>query len=264
MASPQEALIDRVRVLCREDPRVAAALTYGSFATGEGDRYSDIEFWLFFDDDAFVDLDVRAWCEQVAPVRLFVLNEFGTHVAIFDGLIRGEFHFVPASRIDDVRDWPAVSAPIGDLIIVDRQARLSAALQTLPPSPVPSSPSEVEQLCGRFVVWLMFGWQVLQRGEALRALHLLGEVHRYLLWMARLSVGATTHWLTPSRLAEDDLPGDVIVRYTEATAHAERDELVRAYRYAGDWGAELTQTLAAAHGFTDPGPLALDALQNVS
>lgn len=45
---PQEPLIDRVRDLCLQDGRLVAALMYGSFAAGEADVHSDIEFWLFF------------------------------------------------------------------------------------------------------------------------------------------------------------------------------------------------------------------------
>ena len=46
----QQDLITRVRELCAADPRLDAALMYGSIAQGVGDEYSDIEFWLFFTD----------------------------------------------------------------------------------------------------------------------------------------------------------------------------------------------------------------------
>jgi predicted nucleotidyltransferase len=42
----QEAMIERTRRICREDERLAAAMMYGSFAQGEGDGFSDIEFIL--------------------------------------------------------------------------------------------------------------------------------------------------------------------------------------------------------------------------
>ncbi|HYN89578.1 MAG TPA: lincosamide nucleotidyltransferase Lnu(B), partial [Ardenticatenaceae bacterium] len=43
----QEEMIARVRQLCHADERVVAALMYGSFTKGEGDGFSDIEFYLF-------------------------------------------------------------------------------------------------------------------------------------------------------------------------------------------------------------------------
>ena len=33
---------------------------YGSFAQGEGDRYSDVEFYLFFRAEALDEVDVDA------------------------------------------------------------------------------------------------------------------------------------------------------------------------------------------------------------
>jgi hypothetical protein len=82
---------------------------------------------------------------------------------------------------------------------------------------------------------VVFGWQVLWRGGLLRALHLLDEVHRYLPWMARVTTVATQHLLTPSRLAEHDLPQPLIERYVKSTAPARRTELVDAYRRASEW-----------------------------
>ncbi|HET9927337.1 MAG TPA: hypothetical protein VFQ09_00910 [Rubrobacter sp.] len=55
----QEAMIERTRSVCRQDARLAAAMMYGSFAQGEGDGYSDIEFILFFKDEELEGLDRR-------------------------------------------------------------------------------------------------------------------------------------------------------------------------------------------------------------
>jgi predicted nucleotidyltransferase len=48
---PQEVMIEKARELCDRDEPVVSALMYGSFAIGEGDRFSDIEFYLFFVDE---------------------------------------------------------------------------------------------------------------------------------------------------------------------------------------------------------------------
>jgi hypothetical protein len=79
----QHELIARVREMCRADEQLRAALMYGSFAAGEGDAHSDIEFWLFFDPAARAALDPAAWCARIAPLDLLLVNEFGTHVALF-------------------------------------------------------------------------------------------------------------------------------------------------------------------------------------
>ena len=108
---PQEDMIERVRELCGQDDRVVAALMYGSFALGEGDRFSDIEFYLFFEDGATEGLREEAWVGQIAPLALYYVNEFGNGIAIFENLIRGEFHFEAASEVGLVDAWESAWFP---------------------------------------------------------------------------------------------------------------------------------------------------------
>ena len=145
---PQEPLIARVRDLCRSDERLVAALMYGSFASGEADAHSDIEFWLFF----AAPTDERAWLGEVGPIRYTVVNEFGAHVVLFPGLIRGEFHFATADDIPSVATWPTRGAPTGRMLILDRTGALRRALDSLPDGPV--LPTDLDTLCGRFANWL--------------------------------------------------------------------------------------------------------------
>src|SRR5215212_4548308 len=85
---PQEVMIEKTRELCYKDERLVAALMYGSFALGEGDRFSDIEFYLFFEDEATEGLEEQAWVAQIAPLALYYVNEFGNGSAIFENLVR--------------------------------------------------------------------------------------------------------------------------------------------------------------------------------
>ncbi|MFD1148676.1 hypothetical protein [Saccharothrix hoggarensis] len=71
---------------------------YASFAADEADKHSDVEFWLFFTTRRRAEIHLRSWCADIAPVSYGLLNEFGTYVAFFPGLVRGEFHF--ATRTD--------------------------------------------------------------------------------------------------------------------------------------------------------------------
>ncbi|AGZ40084.1 hypothetical protein [Actinoplanes friuliensis] len=176
----QLRLIDRVRSACRADTDLDAALMYGSFVQGSADSHSDIEFWLFF--TAPPSQGPRAWIERIAPVRYVVLNEFGSHVAFFPGLIRGEFHFAGVADIASVRDWPA--SPVE--IIVDRHGLLGAARPA----------GEIDMtadVCGRFANWLLLAHHVGRRGELLRQRDALAHAQRHLLWMARLAEGRTGH-----------------------------------------------------------------------
>ncbi|WNV86489.1 hypothetical protein [Umezawaea sp. Da 62-37] len=194
---PQEHLIARVVDLCRADARFDAVLQYGSFPQGSGDEHSDIEFWLF----TSARIDPAEWCSRIAPITHHVRNEFGADVVFFEGLIRGEFHF--AQDIAQVAEWLARGAPVDRMIVLDRTGALRRALDAVPLRPALPASAEV---CGRFVNWLVLAHHVRARGEALRTADTMAHVRRHLLWMARLAEASTDHWLTPSRLAEQELP----------------------------------------------------------
>jgi lincosamide nucleotidyltransferase len=208
---PQERLIARVVELCRADERFDAVLRYGSFAQGSGDEHSDVEFWLF----SKAEIDAAWWCAEVAPITHHVRNEFGADVVFFEGLVRGEFHF--AEDVAVVREWPARGAAVDDMVVVDRRGALRAALESVPLRPALPGAGE---LCGRFVNWLVLAHHVEARGEALRAADAMAHVRRHLLWMGRLAEGSTEHWLTPSRLAEAELPPHLVVSVDVTTPAA--------------------------------------------
>ena len=237
-------LIERTRVLGQNDTRLVAALMYGSFVKGEGDQFSDIEFWLFVADEHLAQLSIEHWINQIEPTHLIVTNEYGTQVAVFTSLVRGEFHFVPASTMAQVRTWGGISVRAEEMIVVDRTGELIEHLRSLEGrTPVPPS-DRVGDLCGRYLNWMLLGLNVLERGEIARAHAVLGQIDTYLLWMVRLVEGATSHWLTPSKSLEGDVSAASQARYVGCTAVAERRPLIAAYKEAWHWGRELMTSLA--------------------
>src|SRR5205823_2743591 len=163
---------------------------------------------LYFEQGSFPTINRREWVEQIAPVLLFFADDFGHFTAIFDNLIRGEFHFESIEGISKISTWkgntwiPSAEAAI----LVDRTGTLSAALQPLiGPPPERDTPDTAERLISNFLNLIVFGLNTLDRGELARSLELLSLLHRYLLWMARLVEGTTIHWPTPSRGLEKDL-----------------------------------------------------------
>jgi lincosamide nucleotidyltransferase B/F len=253
----QERLIARVREVCHADQRMDAALMYGSFAHGEGDAHSDVEFWLFFAPGQRAGVDPRAWCAQIAPLTHLVVKEFGTHVAFFPHLIRGEFHFAASADIAEVRSWPARGAPAGRMIVLDRDGSLRAALDSLPGSfPLTATGKEAETMCGRFANWFVLAHHVTERGEILRALDALAQVQRHLLWMTRLAEGQTGHWLTPSRRAEADLTPQAVTALKQTTAStATADDVRRALQAAWRYGRACWQQLAQRYATSTPDAL---------
>jgi lincosamide nucleotidyltransferase len=254
---PQTAMIDRVRQLCSDDDRVVAALTYGSFARGEGDAYSDIEFVLFIADDALPDFDREAWVRRISPVEVFFPDDFGHFTAIFSNLVRGEIHFDPYSQVAKVETWRGYAyLPSADrCILKDRDGELARRLSPLATQPPRDDPERVASLEMNLANAVLFGSSVLDRGEAARALELLSLVHRYLLWLARRVEGNTDHWPTPSRMVEKELPPAAYARFGECTAALDRRSLERAYYASWVWGQELMAALEPRFGIAVPASL---------
>ncbi len=247
----QEAMIDRVRRICQADERVVAAMMYGSFALGEGDEFSDIEFVLFFKDEVLPGLEQRAWLEQIAPVELYFADDFGHFTAIFDNLVRGEFHFNPASGMDVVDSWRGqVFFPsLASCLVVDRTGELTRRLEPLVgPPDGRSGRQRAHAVQMNFVNMVLFGWNTLQRGEVARSLEILGAAQRYLLWMARLVEGKFEHWPTPARRLEQDIAPAAYARFVQCTAAADPAALRAAYRSAWAWSREMMAALEREHG----------------
>ena len=248
----QEEMIARVRELCRADERITGAWMYGSFTRGEGDMYSDIEFLIYLEDAAQAVFNPIPWLEQVAPVGLYFTNEFGVGTAIFENLIRGEFHFDRASDMAKIRElrqasgFPAVEA----MLISDRTGQLREHLAAISgPGPERGCSEECAQLWHSYLNWMLFGSYVLARGERMRALELLGFAQRYLLQMVRLVENQVGHWWTPSKSAERELSAGSQRRYQDCTASLRGSELEGAYRAAWAWGKELAGELADRQSF---------------
>jgi len=250
----QLELIERVRAVCRADPGLDAALMYGSFTKDEADEHSDIEFWLFFTKPARDRLDPAEWCARIAPVSYLIHNEFGTHVAFFPQLVRGEFHFATVEQYGAVALWPERGAPVDRMIVLDRSGRLERILSALPEhvtAPPPGPGAAVSDYCDRFVNWLTLTHHLVERGELLRACDALSHVQRHLTWMARIAEGSTGHWLTPSRAAEKELSARTIDGLVAATCAADVTALRAALRAALTEGRRHWETIGA------PGPVAL-------
>jgi lincosamide nucleotidyltransferase len=259
----QEEMIERVRVLCHEEDRLVAAMMYGSFAQGEGDEFSDIEFILFFEDGALRSLDREAWVSRVAPVELYFVNEFGVGTAIFDNMIRGEFHFDRASDIPKIDEsWKETDwfPSLGATLVLDRTGELARRLQSVVgPTLDRDTPEQIQFLCNCFVNWFLFGSNLLARGELARALDLLGIVQDQLLRMIRVSERSTEHWFNPSKFLEKDISKTAYTRYTTCTAVLNEASLRDAYDSAWSWGRELMSVLAERHEVALPGRI-LDRL----
>lgn len=253
-----DRLIARLAQLCREDDRLLAAMHYGSYTRGEADHYSDLDIMLFFDEGGLAEIDQHSWLEQIAPVELFYVNEFGNSVAIFDNLVRGEFHFDPVGRMHDLHHYrDQVRFPgLERTIIADKTGRLAQVLAPLIGPPLThETAADVQYLGHSFLNWFLFGFNVLSRGEHARALEILALVHDNLLRMARLEQSTTGRWITPTKALERDISPAAYRRFQACTAALDPAALQSAYRACWVWGTEMMERLGQAYGVTWPADL---------
>jgi lincosamide nucleotidyltransferase len=250
----QEIMIEKVREVCERDERVVAALMYGSFALRQGDQYSDIEFYLFFRGETLDEVEEEAWVAQIAPVALYYVNEFGNGTAIFDNLVRGEFHFEEASDVGLVDAWEVAWFPsLESAVLFDRHGELSRHVSRLVRRPPDlDNPQRALFLCHSLMNWTLMGSNLLKRGEYARAQAFLTLVHGHLLQAVRLVERNTANWLSPSRKLEEDVSTASYERFKACTAALDAEQLTRAYKSTWEWSRELMTELAARHGFSLP------------
>ncbi|MDR2946727.1 MAG: LinF [Candidatus Adiutrix sp.] len=204
MDFPQPVMIERVRELALADERISAALMYGSFIRGEGDQFSDIEFYLFYRSDP----DHREWVAGVRPLRMFFRNEFGTEVAIFDNLVRGEFHFGPVEDIEVVKSWEGETSfeHADQMILADKDGRLAEVLSRVSRErPRHDSPEQIRWLGESLLNNLLLLKNLAARGEGAHAQQTFQFLQKYLIQLIRLADAADNHWENSAKMLEKEI-----------------------------------------------------------
>lgn len=234
----QLKIIEKVKDIALADERISAVLMYGSFIRGEGDRYSDVEFYVFTREET----DSKEWVNHIAPVAAFFRNEFGTEVAIFENLIRGEFHFHPVSDIPIVKTWEGfTSFQYRDkMLLVDKDGLLFPVLDSIERiEPDCYSPENIESIAQMLVNYLIFCRNLINRGETAHAHQLFVFIHRALLWLIRIYTGNTQHWEAPTKKLEEDIPESWYEKYKSCVPGLDPNQLVRCYNNSLDIAHEL-------------------------
>ena len=243
----QEAMIAQVTNICEQDDRLQAAMLYGSFATGEGDQYSDIDIMMYFEDESLEEIDRENWLNQISPVGISYINEFGVLSVVFNNLIRGEFHFDPVSQMEKLVDFQGMVwfPSLDKTILVDKSGQLTTYVEQLIGTPPHrANPEAALNLSKSFINWFLFGINVFARGEIARSHEILYMVHEQLQRMIRLVEGSDAHWISPSKSLEEEISSEMYKRFQGCTSAVERYSLQRAYRACLIFGKELMVEMA--------------------
>lgn len=238
----QDRLDRAVREALLTDDRVVAALAYGSRVKDEDDAHSDVEYWIVADED----WTVAGMLQEVEPPLSLSRNQFGSDVAIWSGLVRGEFHPIRPDQLHLIAAWPQRDAQVERMVIKDDAAgRLATTLASLPERLLPpTTPSEVVSVCEQFANWWLMSWHLRLRGERERSRLVSRMARDGLISMARLRHGATDHWLSHASRFEIELPARLVTQVRSLMD----DDL------DGLWcvGRQLWLELAVRHDFEVP------------
>lgn len=229
----QLQMIEKVRQLALQNEDISAVLMYGSFTKGEGDPYSDIEFYIYHRTKE--SPNKLAFVSRIEPVLLFFTNEFGTDVAIFENMIRGEFHFHPKSDIEDIKTWTKIiSFEFKDKMnLVDKDGILSDVLRSIPPvRPQRNTLENKEYLSQNLLNNLLFVNNLILRGEYVHAHQLFGFIQRYIMWLIRLYLKKDNHWEAPSKKLEEDIPHEWLLKYEQCIPSLDENSLQNSLKSA--------------------------------
>ena len=250
----QEKLIAKVKDLALSDHDIAAVMMYGSFTQNAGDAYSDVEFYVFVRDEAFAAFVSKTWIAQIMPVEACFINNYGTEVAIFQNLVRGEFHFLRQSQMDIIEGFAAVGyfPDAATACIYDATGELRRYLDTLVLNAAAvrrDDAATIEYVLNNCLNLLLLGINVLKRGEAARAWDTLVQAQTFYVQLARLHEGVTHHWLNPMKNLERELDGAAYLRFVSGTSGLYVQDLERAYQALAENLNEITKKLKLKYDF---------------
>lgn len=242
----QLQMIEAVRAAAEADERVAAVLMYGSFTQGCGDAYSDIEFYVYINDDDADSFPNEAWVADIKPFFAYFTNEFGTEVAIFDNLVRGEFHFKKRSEMPEIEGFKMLGYfhDTKAMCLYDASGELAKWLATLDGVNIERKTDEnIHSTTNNMLNHLLLGVNVLKRGELMRSLGELEYVRHYYMVLARIADGSTIHWLNASKNLEHEISPAHYGICAKLVAMADADSIAAAYISALDALADITGEL---------------------
>jgi len=250
MDYPQPLMIEKVKELAVADAKVSAVLMYGSFIKGEADQYSDIEFYIFCRQA----LHHESWVAGIRPVRMFFRNEFGTEVAVFDNLVRGEFHFAPVEDIEVVKSWEGLTTfEYADrMILADKDGLLAEVMSCISKErPRHDSADHIRWLGQSLINNLLMTKNIVLRGEYAHAQQCFQYVQKYLIWLIRLADGADNHWESPAKKLESEITRSWHEAYAACVPDLQADRLMESLKAAVNLGLELFKKLEPGADLND-------------
>lgn len=227
----QLQMIDKTKSIAQRDANVSAVFMYGSFTKNEGDQYSDIEFYIFLKNKE--NFSSEKWVNQIHPVALYFTNEYGSEVAIFENMIRGEFHFLKTGEVEIIKSWEGMVtfSDFDQMNLVDKDGLLAKTLDQIKvKSPERTTTQNTAWLSQSLLNVLLTTSNLIKRGEFAHAHQSLSNVQKYLLWLIRITTGKTRHWESPTKSLEKDIDPTWYSAYKAATSDLQPENIRSSFK----------------------------------
>ncbi len=240
----QLQMIDTTKSIAQKDENVSAVLMYGSFTKNEGDQYSDIEFYIFLKNKE--NFSPEKWVNQIYPTALYFTNEYGSEVAIFENLIRGEFHFLTVNEIDIIKSWEGFVSfsDFDQMNLIDKEGLLIETLNQIKiKSPERITNENILFLSQSLLNVLLTTNNLIKRQEYAHAYQSLSNVQKYLLWLIRIATNQTNHWESPTKSLEKDIDKYWYSEFKLTTSDLGKENLKIAFQNSWNLSKKLFEEL---------------------
>lgn len=227
----QLQMIDTTKSIAQQDENVSAVLMYGSFTKNEGDQYSDIEFYIFLKSKE--NFSAKKWVNKIYSTTLYFTNEYGSEVAIFENLIRGEFHFLTINEIDVIKSWEGFVSfsDFDQMNLIDKDGFLTETLNQIKTKlPDRTTNENILFLSQSLLNVLLTTSNLIKRKEYAHAYQSLSNVQKYLLWLIRIATNQTHHWESPTKSLEKDIDKDWYSEFRLTTSDLDTGNLKVAFQ----------------------------------
>ena len=240
----QLQMIDKTKSIAQQDENVSAVFMYGSFTKNEGDKYSDIEFYIFLKNKE--NFSAEKWVNLIHPVALYFTNEYGSEVAIFENMVRGEFHFLKTEDIEIIKSWDGIVtfSDFDQMNLIDKDGLLTKTLNQI-------KTKSPERITNENILWLsqsllnvvLTTSNLIKREEFAHAHNSLSNVQKYLLWLIRVRTNKTQHWESPTKSLEKDIDPIWYSAYKTGTSDLNPKNIVLAFENSLNLSVKLFDEL---------------------
>lgn len=241
----QLQMIDKTKSIAQNDKNISAVFMYGSFTKNEGDKYSDIEFYIFLKDKE--NFSAENWVSQIHPLALYFTNEYGSEVAIFENMIRGEFHFLTNDQMEVIKSWDGLVefSDFDKMILVDKEDLLTNTLKEIKTKvPDRTTNENILWLSQSLLNVLLTTSNLIKRQEFAHAHKSLSNVQKYLLWLIRITADKTQHWESPTKSLEKDIDPTWYSAYEAVTSDLQPENILSAFKNSLKLAEELFEQLS--------------------